>query len=274
MRKLLARCIIELAWFSTYGMNARKRALMLERIQDGLRTTKQTVDTETEGGTLRFSTPSRRLAQFALQGPKSEPDTAAWIERLPENAVLWDIGAHMGIFSLYAALRPGVRVLAFEPGAASYAILNRNIEINGMADRIRAYPITLAGSTRLDFLNMANTAAGGSMQGFGTERDQYGKVIRTTFRQAGVGFSIDDFVRLFSPPAPTHVKIDVDGIEAEILRGGRDTLSAPDVQGMIVEIQGDLDSAHNQEIYRLMNELGFRGRPKESPDYRNVIFDR
>ena len=43
---------------------------------------------------------------------------------------------------------------------------------------------------------------------------------------------------------------------------------------MIVEIEGDHDSAHNREIYSLMAELGFTPRPKASPEYRNVIFDR
>ena len=86
--------------------------------------------------------------------------------------------------------------------------------------------------------------------------------------------TIDDFVKIFSPDLPTHVKIDVDGIEADFLRGGRRVLSAPSVKSVIVEIEGDLNSVRNQEIMLLMTELGFSARTKQSPDMRNVMFDK
>lgn len=43
---------------------------------------------------------------------------------------------------------------------------------------------------------------------------------------------------------------------------------------MIVEMEGDSDSAHNREILRLMGEFGFTAQPKAVPGLRNVIFDR
>ena len=73
---------------------------------------------------------------------------------------------------------------------------------------------------------------------------------------------------------PTHVKIDVDGIEADILRGGRRTFSAPSVTSMIIEIQGIPGSTRKREVVRLMTELGFVARPVALPEYRNVVFER
>ena len=112
------------------------------------------------------------------------------------------------------------------------------------------------------------------MHGFGTEKDQFDQAIDVRFRQGAVGFAVDDFVAAFSPHLPTHVKIDVDGIEADIVRGGRKTFSAPSVQSMIVGIERDLGSPHNREILGLMTDFGWIARPKASPDLRNVIFDR
>ena len=208
----------------------------------------------------------------ALGFREFEPDTMEWLETLHEGAVLWDIGANVGIVALLADLRHA-QVLAFEPAARNFAALNKNIELNA-ADSIKAYCIAFAEETAIDTLNMANTDPGSSMHGFGTTEDQFGQSISVAFCQGAVGFSIDDFVNLFSPQLPTHVKIDVDGIEAGILRGGRMTLSAPSIQSMIVEMEGDLGSLHNREILDLMAEFGFLARPKASPHLRNVIFDR
>ena len=193
---------------------------------------------------------------------------------MSDGSCFWDIGANVGLFSLYAALRPKIAVLAFEPSAGSFAVLNRSIELNRMSERVRGYCIAFAGETRLDVLNMANTEAGGFMHGFGTETDQFGGAIPTRFRQGAVGFSIDDFVTTFAPPLPTHVKIDVDGMENEILRGGLGTLAASSVRSIIVEIEGDPESARIREIETLMSELGMSARPAASPGLRNVIFDR
>lgn len=229
---------------------------------------------QTGRGRLLFDVASRRCFVRARDFNTSEPETLAWIDAMPDGACLWDIGANVGVFSLYAALVPGRRVLAFEPAASSLAILNLNIQLNHMCDRIAAYGLAFSGETKLDVLNMAKTSAGSSMHGFGTQIDQFGRTIATRFRQGAIGFSIDDFVATFSPPTPTHVKIDVDGIEACILRGGRDTLSAASVESVNVEVEGDLDSPRNREIMTLMAGLGFAARPKASAELRNVIFDR
>ena len=94
------------------------------------------------------------------------------------------------------------------------------------------------------------------------------------FHQGAIGFSVDDFVAILSPPLPTHVKIDVDGIEADILRGGWATFSASSVKSVIVEVQGSPGSTRKCEIETLMTELGFLARPVTSRRFRNVIYDR
>ncbi len=147
-----------------------------------------------------------------------------------------------------------------------------------MADHVVAYCIALAGETKIGRMNMGEigfgTSAGSWSNGFETEVNEFGRDINTIFRQGSVGYAIDDFVKMFQPPLPTHVKIDVDGIEAEILRGGKHTLSASSVRSMIVEMQNDLNSDTNRELFSLMDELGFVPRPKQSPELRNVIFER
>lgn len=41
---------------------------------------------------------------------------------------------------------------------------------------------------------------------------------------------------------------------------------------MIIEMEGDLDSQQNREVFDLMDELGFV--PRLSPELQTIIFDR
>jgi FkbM family methyltransferase len=188
--------------------------------------------------------------------------------------VLWDVGANVGPYALYAALGDGVRVVAFEPAAASYAVLCHNIELNRMAGRIAAYPIALARRTGLDVLHMTGTGAGGSMHAFGTTTNVYGEDVSGGFAQAAIGMAADDFLRQFAPPPPTHLKIDVDSIEVEIIEGARAVLALPTVVSVWVETVGPPEAPRNAEIAAALAASGFRPLDRADPAYRNTEFRR
>ena len=269
MRNLFARVIDAIARALTFPFFGSERRLdVLHRVSDKL-AGRCTIEIRTDEGCLLLG---NRGHPDAINFPAEEPDTVDWLQSHPEGSVLWDIGANIGFVALFANLRR-TQVLAFEPAARSYGELNRNIELNSAA-YVKAYCVAFAEETAIDTLHMAATTPGSSTHEFGTTVNQFGQDINVNFCQGAIGFSIDDFVKIFSPPLPTHVKIDVDGIEAGILRGGRMTLSSPSVSSMIVEIEGDLSSVHNRTILDLMAEFGFIARPKASPHLRNVIFDR
>ena len=202
-----------------------------------------------------------------------EPDTVEWINGLPDKPfVLWDIGANIGLYSLLAAGQKQCRVIAFEPCAATCHVLNKCIMANQLDDRITALPVALCDETRIDHLNVSSFDPGVGMHGFGIDVDQFGNAIKTKFRQGSIGCSIDDFVRTFKPPLPDYIKIDVDGLEPDIIRGGHETLSAPGVRSVIIEMEGS--EARLSELARMMSNLGFAARPKRKAEYRNVVFDR
>ena len=282
MRKILAVLIMTAIRILTMTLSPSKKSELFRRLRARLIAEYSIYNSK--GGRISLDIGNYCHSYKIPEQRHGEPDTISWIESMPRDAVLWDIGANVGFFSLYAAsllYGDGMRVIAFEPAAANYSALNRNIEINAMDDRVSAYCISLTSTTRIGKLHMGGivstsfaTAAGAAFNSFETELDQMGRNINPVFRQGSVGFSIDDFVEMSQPPLPTHIKMDVDGIEAEILRGGRRTLSARSVCSMIVEMEQDLNSDHNRELFGLMEELGFVPRPKQSPELRNVIFER
>jgi len=57
--------------------------------------------------------------------------------RLPEDAVVLDLGANIGMFTMFIALcRPGARILSFEPLAPTYETLRLNAELYAPRARV------------------------------------------------------------------------------------------------------------------------------------------
>lgn len=227
----------------------------------------------TSAGDLTFHGPSGRALHDAYTFGREEPETVAWIESLPPDAVLWDIGANVGIYAIFAAKR-GVRVLAFEPSAATLAVLTRNIETNGVSDRIAAYGVALSDKTGLDRLYMAaeRTEPGHAIHSFGTRETIQGRT-EGGFEQAAIGFTADEFVRYFSAPAPTHIKLDVDSIEAQILHGAKEIARAG-LREIMVEIYDEKLSGQAREIRAALDALDFAEIPTAYPNGRNRLFAR
>ena len=272
MSKKLARAVEAFARLITLPLKPARRTATIVTAAEMLC---REVRVDTRHGALLFHTGTLRAFHFPWFFHRDEPETLAWIDDLADGAVLWDIGANVGQYCMYAALRPGVQVLAFEPSAASYAALMRNIEINRMVDRISAYCLAFSDRTALDTLNMADTGAGHSMHAFGATVNAYDEEIEVRFRQAAAGYSIDDFVRIFTPPLPTHIKLDVDSIEARIIAGAADLLAAGGpVRSVMVEVMGALETPRNAKIIAALEALGFEAVPKAVPEHRNMEFRR
>ena len=53
-----------------------------------------------------------------------------------DSGIVLDLGAHIGIFSIFCVLNGAKKVYAFEPDKGNFAILKENIKLNGMQDKI------------------------------------------------------------------------------------------------------------------------------------------
>ena len=113
-----------------------------------------------DGLILKFSVPNAlnryRVESFSTK----EPETLEWIDRFPDDAVLWDIGANVGLYTIYAA-KKGIRVFAFEPSVFNLEVLARNIFINGVGNQVTIIPLPLSGQLIESSLKMTTTDWGG-----------------------------------------------------------------------------------------------------------------
>ena len=205
-----------------------------------------------------------------------EPETIAWIDSFEDGAVFFDIGANVGVFSLYAALHRNCDVYAFEPEAKNYACLNRNILLNGLGRRVKALNVGLHDSTGIEFLQLHDLASGAALHALGQPIDWRGKRFEAKFEQAVLAFGLDEFVERFDAPVPHHMKLDVDGNEAKIIRGGRRTFSDPRLKSLMIEID-----ENDRALIDLIESCGLKLAQKtllamqgESRDMFNAVFAR
>lgn len=204
--------------------------------------------------TLVFATPNRRAAWRVETAFTKEPETVAWIGEFAPGDVLVDVGANVGLYSIMAAAR-GARVVAFEPESQNYALLNRNIFLNGMGERVTAYCAALSDRAGFDRLYLSGFSAAGSCHSFGEALDHRAQPVAAEFAQGCYATTLDALVAAGTVPVPQHVKIDVDGIEHKVLAGAARTLQDRRLRSVLVEVNTLLEE-HWGLVDRLL-ELGF-----------------
>jgi len=165
-----------------------------------------------------------------------EPETIEWIDSMEGGDVLFDVGANVGVYTLYAAINKKIKVLAFEPLAANYFLINRNIEENGLSEVATAYCLALNDEDMIGSMHIQNTGFGSAVSSFNDPVDHNGNHFTAKFEQGMVGMSLDSFIDKFQPDFPTHIKIDVDGIEDKIIKGAVKTLADPRLKSVSIEL--------------------------------------
>lgn len=188
-----------------------------------------------------------------------EPETIAWIESFSERDVFWDIGANVGVYSIYAAAVRGCRVVAFEPSPTNFYVLTKNIQLNGLSERIVAFPFALSDVTGMGQLNMHTLEPGGALSHFGERVEGISLDAHTHFpvehRLHAAGFTADALRAAMALEFPHHIKLDVDGIEDRILAGAQGLLGDKRLKSVLVEL--DSGSALADKAARSLSEVGF-----------------
>ena len=129
--------------------------------------------------------------------------------------VAYDIGANIGYISLVLANAVGEfgQVIAFEALPTNLDRLRKNLQLNGLASRVRVIPgaVTEA-SGEVQFL-VGPSGAMGKVAGSAGRTDIHGETIKIP------GIALDDFVYRDGNPVPNVIKMDIEGGEVLALRG-------------------------------------------------------
>lgn len=69
------------------------------------------------------------------------------IEKIPENSVVLDLGAHIGTFALHVAKMRDCKVYAYEPAPDTFKLLVENVELNKLEGQIKCFKQAVAGKS-------------------------------------------------------------------------------------------------------------------------------
>lgn len=104
---------------------------------------------------------------------------------------------------------------------------------------------------------MKSTDIGSAEKSFSECKDWTGGKFDSIFQQGVVGYTVDDLVSQHNLPFPDYIKIDVDGIEKEIVFGAKKILSDKRSKSILVEVS-DQNKADKDDIVGFLEELGFK----------------
>jgi FkbM family methyltransferase len=184
-----------------------------------------------------------------------EPETLEWIDDMQHGKTLWDIGANIGLYSIYGALKKGLKVYSFEPSVFNLELLARNIYTNKVVDNCCIVPLALNNKISSSNLNMTSTEWGGALSTFDSNFGWDGNSMKPIFQFQTIGISIDQCTKILQIPTPNYIKIDVDGLEHLILSGGLEVLK--NIDEILIEINDNF-KVQSEQCNLILTNAGLK----------------
>lgn len=237
---------------------------------------------------------SEKYLLFRSNGPQSrsraktsltkEANTIEWINSFNYNSKFLDVGAHMGIFSIYAAVYKNCKVTAVEPCLANLSTLNYNVILNKVFDIVFICPNAISNITQIDKFyvslgndkNFRDLAAGFPKKPIATR----GEAIPNAYSHAANLITIDELNSKFGPYE--NIKIDIDGNEKDLILGANNTFKSQNLKSVLIELnEKDKNFSSIIEYFKnnkfILNEYLTKKSyvsTKRSSKIYNLIFDK
>lgn len=191
-----------------------------------------------------------------------EPEVVRECRRLLRpGMVAVDVGAHIGYYTtLFAELAgPGGRVYAFEPHPGNFEVLSANARAPNVTCVRAALGARDAGGQPL---YVGTDSGRHSLAASGSTRSRTAPLHVETRR-------LDTWWHAEARPEVDLVKVDVEGLEDDVLAGGRAMLEACRSVALLVEWHPDLLRERGRDpdaVPALLAELGFAVQPIDGTD--------
>jgi FkbM family methyltransferase len=183
-----------------------------------------------------------------------EEGTLQWLrDNVREGVVLFDIGANVGLYSLYAARQADkVRVYSFEPHKINFSTLVENVLLNDLGGSIHPLAIPLGDATGFTHLNYNSTDSGTSMSQLGHSSLPGDREFTPELKELVYAVTLDSLMESGQLPAPDLIKVDN---ELRILAGMKGLLRS---ERGPASLQVEINPGRRAEVLALMEDCGYR----------------
>ena len=184
-----------------------------------------------------------------------ERETISWIKNhMDKESVFWDIGANIGQYGIFASIIHKCKTYLIEPEPQNFSNLCINILLNNLK---YTNPISIALSDKSEYSSIDMKPNAGNSQN---------KINKDYFFNHYLWVDTVDNLVSKHFIAPTHLKIDVDGVELKILKGASNTLK--NVKSILVEAHPD----EEKELFELLEDFKLESKNQRSQGVFNYIF--
>jgi FkbM family methyltransferase len=173
-----------------------------------------------------------------------EPNESLFLlHYLLEGDTFLDVGANVGHYSLIVASKTAAKVIAIEPVPKTFESLHLNIELNKLQEKVELHNIGLSDKEgTLLFTNSLYTTN------------------RVSLNQNGIKVEVKCIDNYFRDQELNVIKIDVEGYEWFVLRGGIQTLNRDETNIIIVELNNSSENFNidETEVINILKDSGYK----------------
>jgi len=205
-----------------------------------------------------------------LRGWEAE-SLRSWVELCSKGGTVVDVGAYGGVYTAIAIASGADRVIAYEPNPVMFTRLESTVAINHQSGRVTARNVALssfAGSSTLFVLDGRSGTSGARLEDAPRDSEYTwaaGPVVSVT--------TLQDELEMLGVSSVSALKIDVEGLESEVLEGARDLLRKQSPT-LIVEC---LTESALDKVTAILAQFGYGSaspldHPRSSPEGALAIF--
>ena len=219
------------------------------------------------GTTVYFFSPSAQMTDSMTALNRERDILEQFLRELDEGDIFWDVGANMGLWALFSALklRPGGRVVCFEPEPGVRKFLHRNVAANGLKN-VHVLPQAL--DEKAEMARLLADEDDPSISRLPNLSEQSSPEWQGIEIECITG---EEVVSRGLAPAPQVMKIDVEGAELKVLKGCGPRVWEP-LRFLAIEVHPLLLANQGGSVEELEHLLAVQGFEKILSQARHTEF--
>lgn len=197
-----------------------------------------------DGTKIKVTKSEHSLTGNLYCGLMEYEDMGFLLHFLREEDVFVDVGANVGSFTILASGAVGSKSIAFEPVPSTFSRLEEQIAVNDIGDKVVA-------------VNKAVGAEPGTIA-FTSEKNCKNHVATPDDTDV-IDVDVTSLDSALVDDVPYVIKIDVEGFEAEVVRGGEAVFARDNVRAVFMEMIGSGEKFGNDDetLHQRMLDRGF-----------------